>query len=170
SSPIHSQASSVDELVESARWSPTRRMAPHRRCHESEPVRLPRGRRSQRCSGRGLPQPLHRPRRGPGEWQAEGADGADPRTGKFAQSKASPPVIELDTRGSVVRAWGDPALVPAGTIGPAGNNIGGQNAVLPNGTHGCFVDYEDNIWLGGNGDGVVQKWSHDGSTLLLQIG
>jgi len=100
----------------------------------------------------------------------EGVGGADPRTGKFAQSKASPPVIELDTRGNVVRAWGDPALVPAGTIGPAGNNIGGQNAVLPNGTHGCFVDYEDNIWLGGNGDGVVQKWSHDGSTLLLQIG
>jgi hypothetical protein len=42
--------------------------------------------------------------------------------------------------------------------------------VLPHGTHGCFVDYEDNVWIGGNSDGVVQKWSHDGSTLLLQIG
>src|SRR5207253_1402365 len=25
-------------------------------------------------------------------------------------------------------------------------------------------------WIGGNGDGVFQKWSHDGSTKLLQIG
>jgi len=31
------------------------------------------------------------------------------------------------------------------------------------------VDYQDNVWIAGNGDGVVQKYSHDG-TLLLQIG
>jgi hypothetical protein len=78
-------------------------------------------------------------------------------------------VIEFDTEGKVVNSWGNATLVPAGTIGPAGNNIGGQNAVLPNGTHGCFVDYEDNVWIGGNSDGVVQKYSHNG-TLLLTIG
>src|SRR5437879_7631007 len=102
----------------------------------------------------------------------EGVGGADTKTGTLGgafKSKASPPVIEFDTEGNVVRAWGNPALVPAGTTGPAGNNIGGQNAVLPNGIHGCFVDYQDNVWIGGNGDGVVQKYSHDG-TLLLQIG
>ncbi|HSU62951.1 MAG TPA: beta-propeller fold lactonase family protein [Burkholderiales bacterium] len=102
----------------------------------------------------------------------EGVGGADTNTGTLGgafKSKASPPVIEFDTEGNVVRAWGNPALVPAGTIGPAGNNIGGQNAVLPNSIHGCFVDYQDNIWIGGNGDGVVQKYSHDG-TLLMQIG
>jgi len=100
----------------------------------------------------------------------EGVGGADPATGTLSRSKASPPVIEFDTRGNVVRAWGDPALMPAGATSPRGAAVAGQNAVMPNGIHGCFVDYEDNVWIGGNGDGVVQKWSHDGSTLLLTIG
>ncbi len=64
---------------------------------------------------------------------------------------ASPPVLEYDPEGNVVNAWGD-------------------RNVLPNGIHGCFVDHEDNIWITGNGDGIAQKWTHDGSTLLLQIG
>lgn len=64
---------------------------------------------------------------------------------------ASPPVLEYDPDGNVVNAWGD-------------------RNVLPNGLHGCFVDHEDNIWITGNGDGIAQKWTHDGSTLLLQIG
>src|SRR5882672_2320658 len=93
----------------------------------------------------------------------EGVGGADPKTGQFAKSKASPPVIEFDEEGNVVNSWGNPALVPAGQPNA------GQNAVLPNGIHGCFVDYEDNVWIGGNGDGVVQKYSYSG-TLLLQIG
>lgn len=66
-------------------------------------------------------------------------------------SIASPPVIEYDPDGNVVNAWGD-------------------RAVLPNGIHGCFVDHQDNIWITGNGDGVAQKWTHDGSEMLLQIG
>ena len=61
------------------------------------------------------------------------------------------PVIEFDTDGSVVNAWGN-------------------RNVLPNGLHGCFIDYQDNVWIAGNGDGIVQKYSHDGSRLLLQIG
>src|SRR5215510_12625795 len=64
---------------------------------------------------------------------------------------ASPPILEFDRAGNVVNAWGD-------------------RNVLPNGLHGCFVDYQDNVWIAGNGDGIVQKYSHDGSTLLLQIG
>jgi hypothetical protein len=60
------------------------------------------------------------------------------------------PVIEFDPAGNVVNAWGN-------------------RNVLPNGIHGCFVDYQDNIWIAGNGDGIVQKYSH-GGTLLLQIG
>jgi len=103
----------------------------------------------------------------------EGVGGADPATGALGgvfKSKAAPPVIEYDQDGNVVNAWGDPSLVPANTIGPGGNNIGNQNAVMPNGMHGCFVDYQDNVWIGGNSDGVFQKWSHDGSTKLLQIG
>ena len=62
------------------------------------------------------------------------------------------PVIEFDTAGNVVNAWGD-------------------RNVLPNGIHGCFVDYQNNVWIAGNGDGIVQKYPHNGSHLpLLQIG
>ena len=66
-------------------------------------------------------------------------------------SVPAPPVIEFDREGNVVNAWGD-------------------RNVMPNGIHGCFIDYQDNIWIAGNGDGIVQKFSHDGSKLLLQIG
>ncbi len=75
----------------------------------------------------------------------------------------SPPIIEYDSEGNVVNAWGDPSLVASGPNA-------GQNAVLPNGIHGCFVDNKDNVWIAGNGDGVVQKWTHNGKTMLLQIG
>jgi sugar lactone lactonase YvrE len=83
--------------------------------------------------------------------------------GKPDKSIASPPAIEFDPDGNVVNGWGDTLLVASG-------DNAGKNAVLPNGIHGCFVDYQDNVWIAGNGDGVVQKYSHDGSTLLLQIG
>jgi hypothetical protein len=64
----------------------------------------------------------------------------------------SPPIIEFDKEGNVVNAWGD-------------------RNVMPNGIHGCFVDYQDNIWIAGNGDGIVQKYPHDGAaTPTLQIG
>jgi sugar lactone lactonase YvrE len=69
------------------------------------------------------------------------------RVGKVA----APPVIEYDADGNVVAAWGDPD-------------------VLPLGIHGCFVDHENNLWIAGSGGGMVQKWAHDGSRLLLQIG
>src|SRR4051794_1885443 len=75
------------------------------------------------------------------------------------QSIPAPPVIVFDAAGSIVASWGDASLTPAGAA-----------AVLPNGIHGCFADYEDNIWVAGNADGVVQKWSHDGKRMLLQIG
>jgi hypothetical protein len=64
--------------------------------------------------------------------------------------RPAPPVIELDARGNVVSSWGDPTI-------------------LPEGLHGCFVDHEDNVWIGGNGDAIVQKYSH-GGVLLLQVG
>jgi hypothetical protein len=66
------------------------------------------------------------------------------------EAVAAPPVIEFNPKGDVVASWGD-------------------RGVLPNGIHGCFVDYQDNVWIAGNGDGIVQKYSH-GGTLLLQIG
>jgi hypothetical protein len=62
----------------------------------------------------------------------------------------APPVIEYDTAGNVVNAFGELSVVPTGL-------------------HGCFIDAQDNFWLAGNGDGIVQKYTHDGR-LLLQIG
>jgi sugar lactone lactonase YvrE len=74
-------------------------------------------------------------------------------------SVPAPPVIEYDTDGNVVNSWGDPTLLP-----------NGGTQTLPRGLHGCFVDYQDNIWIAGYQDGVVQKWTHDGKEMLLQIG
>jgi len=74
-------------------------------------------------------------------------------------SVPAPPVLIFDPQGNIVQSWGDATLTPEGAA-----------ARLPNGIHGCHVDHEDDIWLAGNADGVVQKWSHDGSRMLLQIG
>lgn len=65
-------------------------------------------------------------------------------------SHNAPSVIMFDLEGNVVESWGTSETVP-GTI------------------HSCTADIDNNIWLTGNGDGIVQKWSHDGK-LLLQIG
>ncbi len=66
-------------------------------------------------------------------------------------AKPAPPVIEFDSEGDIVNSWGNPN-------------------VLPNAPHGCFVDVKGNIWIAGKADGIVQKYTHDGSKLLLQIG
>jgi hypothetical protein len=72
----------------------------------------------------------------------------------------SPTVIEFDSAGNVVNAWNVKAKDSTGTLVPV------NQAQI----HGCFVDYQDNIWIGGNGEGVEVKYSHDGSTWLNQIG
>jgi DNA-binding beta-propeller fold protein YncE len=64
--------------------------------------------------------------------------------------KQAPPVMVFDSAGNLVDSWGDPAVVPR-TI------------------HGCVADKDNNIYVAGNGDGIVQKYSHEGK-LLLQIG
>lgn len=64
---------------------------------------------------------------------------------------ASKAVIEFDTDGQIVNSWGN-------------------REILPKKLHGCFVDYQGNVWIAGNEDAIVQKYSHDGSKLLLQIG
>src|SRR5438132_1508282 len=81
-------------------------------------------------------------------FQSGGLVGQDGTT-----SVPTPPVVEYDPEGNVARAWGDPAL------DPTHNN---RVVYLPNGIHGCFVDYLDNVWIAGNGDGVVQKWTRNG--------
>ena len=63
----------------------------------------------------------------------------------------APVVIEFDPEGNVVNSFGDPDTTP-------------------DTPHGCAIDADNNVWLTGNGDGIVQKFSRDGSKLLLQIG
>ena len=68
---------------------------------------------------------------------------------------SAPPVIELDSEGNVLRAWGGP----------------GEGYEWPQSEHGIFVDYMDNVWIAGSGsnDHQVLKFTPDG-TFLLQIG
>ena len=63
----------------------------------------------------------------------------------------APPVIEFDAEGKVVNSWGNRDL-------------------MAQTQHGCFIDKEGNFWTAGNNDGIVQKYTHDGSKMLLQIG
>src|SRR5690606_38889558 len=75
----------------------------------------------------------------------------------------APPVIEFDSQGKVVRAWGGP----------------GQGYDWPRVEHGIAVDHQGNVWIGGsatrpgpNGeppDGMLLKFSPEGK-LLLQVG
>jgi hypothetical protein len=65
----------------------------------------------------------------------------------------SPPVVAFDPEGNTIAGWGNPSLIqpPAGDFGYA--------AYLPHGAHGCYVDYQGYVWVGGNGDGIVQKYN-----------
>jgi hypothetical protein len=79
-----------------------------------------------------------------------------------ASAVPSPPVVAYNSKGYVVGSFGNPALTQTGPSA-------GGSEFMPHGSHGCYVDYQDNVWVGGNGDGVVQKYSQSGQ-LLLQIG
>jgi DNA-binding beta-propeller fold protein YncE len=65
-------------------------------------------------------------------------------------AEAAPPIIMFDIEGRVIASWGDPARVP-------------------DSIHGCAFDTDNNVWVAGNDDAIVQKYSHSGE-LLLQIG
>ncbi len=65
-------------------------------------------------------------------------------------AQAAPPVMEFDQTGNVVNSWGD-------------------RQVMAEALHGCSFDAQGNVWIAGNGDGFIQKYSRDGK-LLLQIG
>jgi hypothetical protein len=85
----------------------------------------------------------------------------------------SPPVVAFDSDGNVVAGWGNPSLIPGATTNPDY----GYAAYLPHGSHGCYVDYQGYVWVGGNGDGIVQKYNPAtanalgaGATYVTQIG
>jgi DNA-binding beta-propeller fold protein YncE len=84
---------------------------------------------------------------------------------RYAQP--APPVIELDPEGNVVNSWGK--RIVRDILGTAVLPRGAQDT-LPKRLHGCAVDGQGNVWITGNEDGILQKYTHDGSKLLLQIG
>lgn len=75
--------------------------------------------------------------------------------GKADCSVAVPPVLDFDAAGSLIRGWGGP----------------GPGYAWPDNEHGMFVDYKENVWIGGNGarDTHILKFTKTGK-FLLQIG
>ena len=71
--------------------------------------------------------------------------------GDLNGGKLAPSIIEFDAAGKVVNSWGDPKL-------------------LDPRLHSCHFDAEGNIWVAAAPSGMVQKYTHDGSKLLLQAG
>ena len=66
-------------------------------------------------------------------------------------AELAPPIIELNPQGEVVRGWGDSEV-----LGPR--------------LHDCHVEQDGSIWVVAAGTGYIQKFSHDGSEILLRIG
>lgn len=71
--------------------------------------------------------------------------------GDLNAGKLAPPIIEFDPSGNVVHSWGD-------------------LKVLDPRLHSCHFDKDDNMWIASAPSAMVQKYTHDGSRLLLQIG
>jgi DNA-binding beta-propeller fold protein YncE len=71
--------------------------------------------------------------------------------GDLNGGKMAPSIIEFDPEGYVVNAWGDPKLLDARL-------------------HSCHFDGDNNMWIAAAPSGMVQKYTHDGSKLLQQIG
>jgi DNA-binding beta-propeller fold protein YncE len=71
--------------------------------------------------------------------------------GDLNAGRLAPPMIEFDAAGSVVNFWGDPQL-------------------LDPRLHSCHFDKDGNVWVASAPSGMVQKYTHDGSRMLLQIG
>ena len=67
----------------------------------------------------------------------------------------APAVLEFDMEGNLMQAWGGP----------------GEGYEWPENEHGIFVDYKDNVWIGGNGnnDAQILKFTTKGK-FLMQIG
>ena len=68
---------------------------------------------------------------------------------------AAPAVLEFDPAGRFVQGWGGP----------------GDGYEWPETEHGVFVDYKDNVWIGGShtSDHMLLKFTNRGK-FLLQIG
>jgi DNA-binding beta-propeller fold protein YncE len=71
--------------------------------------------------------------------------------GDLDAGRLAPAMIEFDAQGNVVNSWGDPKL-------------------LDPRLHSCAFDPDGNVWIASAPSGMIQKYTHDGKTLLLQVG
>ncbi len=71
--------------------------------------------------------------------------------GELNMGHLAPPMLEFDPAGNLVHSWGD-------------------LTVLDPRLHSCHFDKDNNLWIASSPSGMVQKYTHDGSKLLLQIG
>ena len=75
----------------------------------------------------------------------------DVNEGDLNAARLAPPLIEFDPAGNVVNSWGD-------------------LSVMDPRLHSCHFDADGNVWVAASPSGMVQKYTHDGSKLLLTIG
>ena len=66
---------------------------------------------------------------------------------------AAPPVLEFDKNGKFLQAWGGPA----------------DGLEWPDTEHGIYVDYKDNVWIGGNNPNVQIRVSSRSDDMLLKF-
>jgi hypothetical protein len=83
--------------------------------------------------------------------------------GELNAGRLAPLMIELDPTGKVVHSWGDPGLIE-GTV------PGLRNGPTAFRLHTCHFDKDNNVWIASSPGGMIQKYTHDGSRLLQQIG
>jgi DNA-binding beta-propeller fold protein YncE len=73
--------------------------------------------------------------------------------------KAAPAVLEFDSEGKLLRAWGGPS--DPGFIG--GKCKAEAGCIWPTSEHGIYVDQNDNVWLSGNSAARTGRGSADGA-------
>jgi hypothetical protein len=56
-------------------------------------------------------------------------------------------ILIFDPDGNLIASWGDPERVTTSRL------------------HGCSIDAHNNLWITGNSDGIIQKYSHSGELL-----
>src|SRR5262245_40968977 len=83
--------------------------------------------------------------------------------GDLNAGRLAPLMIELDPTGKLVHSWGDPNLIE-GTV------PGLRNGPTQYRLHTCHFDKDNNVWIASAPGAILQKYTHDGSKLLQQIG
>jgi hypothetical protein len=89
------------------------------------------------------------------------AAASDPPEGECCVS--APSVVELDTLGNVVQAWGAP---PGGYERDIEPWRGAEGYKWPFPEHGIYVDHEDFVWVGANEEHHALKFTRDGKHVL----